>query len=520
MKKLLFMWGTILVGVIVFTFGIFLMSKKGSEEVGTEEVKNIILPVPLSYVEKDGAFEINEKTKISLVGNDKEGLEKNSRELKRILKGTGISFEVNSKKVEENYIQLKITKDKEDIGNEGYEISVGEKGILIEGKTAEGIFRGLQTFRQIAPEELEDSNSKDIKAVIPFVEIKDSPEYEYRGIMLDVARHFFSVEEVKRQIDILSRYKVNKLHLHLSDDQGFRLEMKKYPKLTEIGGKTSVGGGEGGYYTQEDFKEIVEYANERYIEVIPEFDMPGHTTAMLASYDFLNPNGIKKEVYTGIEVGISSLMCRDEKTYEFIEDIIKEVVEISPSKYIHIGGDETHVTPKKDYDYFVGRVSKMVQSYGKTPIGWDPIDTSSEIDNRTVLQNWKDSNEEGTKKEMKMIISIASKAYLDMKYDSTTPYGLSWAGHNSIKDSYNWDPTDFAKKELVLGVEAALFAETIETREGMDYMIYPRMLGHAEIGWSKKENRDYKDYVRRLKKHATRLEKLGVVNFMKYAKYN
>lgn len=235
--------------------------------------------------------------------------------------------------------------------------------------------------------------------------------------MIDVARHFFTIEDLKRQIDIASQYKINKLHIHLSDDQGWRLEIKKWPELTAIGGSTEVGGGKGGYYTQEEFKDLINYAQDRYIEIIPEFDMPGHVNAALASYGFLNPNGERKPLYTGTKVGFSTLMTNNEKTYEFIEDVIKEVSAISPSKYIHIGGDEADSTKKEDYDYFVGRVSKIAQKYGKIPIGWDPIDTSPNIDSSTVLQNWKDSNEQARKKNMKMVISIAKKTYLDMKYN-------------------------------------------------------------------------------------------------------
>lgn len=199
------------------------------------------------------------------------------------------------------------------------------------------------------------------------------------------------------------------------------------------------------------------------------------------------------------------LMTDDEKTYEFIEDIIKELSAISPSKYIHIGGDEAEATPKEAYDYFVGRVAKIVQKYGKTPIGWDPIDTSPEIDSSVILQNWRDSNAEARKKNMKMIISIAGKSYLDMKYDENSLYGLDWAGYIPIEASYNWDPTDYAPKELILGIEAALWTETIEDRIAMDYMIYPRLLSYAEIGWTPKETRNWTEYKIRLERQKERL---------------
>lgn len=220
----------------------------------------------------------------------------------------------------------------------------------------------------------------------------------------------------------------------------------------------------------------------------------------------------KKPLYTGIEVGFSSFMTRDEKTYEFIDNVFKEVAEISPSKYIHIGGDEALSTKKEDYDYFVGRVAKIAEKYGKTPIGWDPIDTSPEINSRVILENWKDSNEAAREKGMKMIIAIASKTYLDMKYNKETPYGLDWAGYIPIETAYNWDLTDYAPEDLILGIESPLWTETISTVDEMEYMIYPRLLGYAEIGWTPKDLRNFDEYKERLKAQGERL-KIEGINF-------
>lgn len=512
MKKIGFIWIGILLAIGIIGIGFTLVGKEKTEEtIASEGLENRILPKPLEFKENKGSFQINKDTKIFI--SEKELIDVGTY-LQENLKLIG-KLQVTEEESKENYIKLIVDKKNTELGNEGYTLEVDEKGVILKGMKAEGIFRGIQTLKQLLPSEIVGEKIiEEIKWNMPFVEIKDKPEYEYRGIMIDVTRHFFSVEELKRQIDILSNYKINKLHLHLSDDQGFRLEIKKWPKLTEVGGKTAVNGDKGGYYTQEEFKELVSYAKERYIEIIPEIDMPGHTNAMMAAYDFLNKDGKVKSSYVGIDVGFSSLMCRDEKTYEFIEDIIKEIAEISPSKYIHIGGDEADATPKEDYDYFVGRVTKMVQKYGKTPIGWDPIDTSNEIDDKTVLQNWKDSNQKAVEKQMPIIVSNAGKAYLDMKYSSTTQYGLQWAGFNPIEDAYNWDPTDYAPKELVLGVEAPLFSENIKDRKGLDYMIYPRILGHAEIGWTPKGNRNFKEYKYRLNEQAKRLE-LGEVGYFK-----
>nr|WP_242984765.1 family 20 glycosylhydrolase [Clostridium taeniosporum] len=399
----------------------------------------------------------------------------------------------------------------ENQGDEGYKIISTPEKVKVIAYKSEGIFRGVQTLRQLLPPSIEKNTVvNNVEWSIPVVKINDKPEYNYRGLMIDVARHFFTVDEIKRQIDYLAQYKINRIHLHLSDDQGSRLEIKKYPDLTTIGGSTEVGGGQGGYYTQEEFKDLVKYASRRYVEIIPEFDMPGHINAALASYGFLNKDGNKKSLYTGINVGFSSLMTDDEKTYEFIDDVIKEVSEISPSKYIHIGGDEANSIKKLDYNYFVGRVSKIVEKYGKTPIGWDPIDISTNINSSVILQNWKDSNKAAREKKMKIIISIAQKAYLDMKYNKNTPYGLEWAGYIPVETAYKWDPTDYAPKELVLGIESPLWTETITDTKAMDYMIYPRLLGYSEIGWTPKDSRDWNEYKSRLKKHGERLKNQGI----------
>ena len=238
--------------------------------------------------------------------------------------------------------------------------------------------------------------------------------------------------------------------------------------------------------------------------------MQSHSNESLASYGFLNPDGERKPLYTGTDVGFSSFMTHSERTYEFLDDVIREISAISPSKYFHIGGDEAENTKKAEYDYFVGRVSKIVESYGKTPIGWDPIDTAPEINSSVILQNWKDSNEAAREKNMKMIISIASKAYLDMKYNENTPYGLTWAGYIPIETAYRWDPTEYAPKDLILGVEAPLWTETISTVEQMDFMIYPILLGYAEIGWTPKELRNWDEYKIRLEKQGERLTNQGI----------
>lgn len=504
--------------IIILVIGVvmFYNTNKEIQVDNTIEKNNWVIPKLLKYNEKEGKFIINENTKIYVKGNNEsEDTEINNiAELlkEKIKPSTGYDFNiVKSNESLNNGIYLTTINGKAELGNEGYEIDITKDGVKITAYKPEGLFRGIQTIIQLLPAEIEKLTLvNNVEWSLPTSSIYDKPEYSYRGLMIDVARHFFTEEEIKKQIDYAAQYKINRIHLHLSDDQGWRIEIKAYPDLTLIGGSTEVGGGTGGYYTQEQFKSIVEYAKERYIEIIPEIDMPGHINAALASYGFLNPDGERKPLYTGTNVGFSTLMTDSEKTYEFIETVVREISEISPSKYFHMGGDEADSTKKEDYDYFVGRVSKIVEKYGKTPIGWDPIDTAPEINSSVILQNWKDSNESARKKNMKMIISIASKAYLDMKYNENTPYGLNWAGYIPIETAYNWDPTDYAPKDLVLGIEAPLWTETISDVEQMEYMIYPRLLGYAEIGWTPKNERNWNEYKLRLVKQGIRMEYEGI----------
>lgn len=515
---------SIIIMLIVVAIGSSVMLFKGSNEAqptfalasGNNDNDINIIPKPLSYQKGQGKFIFNKDTSIYVKGNNEQETEEIGK-IAEFLRGklkTSTGFELNIVKGDNGpagSIYLTTIGGEEAKGDEGYKMIVTPQNVKIIAYKPEGLSRAVQTLRQLLPADIEKNTLvNNVEWSIPASTIDDKPEYGYRGLMLDVARHFYTVDEVKRQIDLAAQYKINKVHLHLSDDQGWRLEIKKWPDLAIIGGSTQVGGGPGGYYTQEQFKDLVKYAAERYVEIVPEFDMPGHSNAALASYGFLNPDGKKKPLYTGTKVGFSTFMTDDEKTYQFIDDIIKEVSAISPSKYIHIGGDEAEKTKKSDYDHFVGRVSEIVKKYGKTPIGWDPIDTSPQIDSSVVLQNWKDSNEAARKKNMPIILSLAKKAYLDMKYDQSTPYGLDWAGYIPVESAYKWDPTDYAPKELVLGIEAPLWTETISDVKVMDYMIYPRLLGYGEIGWTPKAARDWKEYKIRLEAQGERMKNQGI----------
>lgn len=265
--------------------------------------------------------------------------------------------------------------------------------------------------------------------------ITDSPRYGYRGAMLDVSRHFFTVAQVKRYIDQLAMYKINRLHLHLSDDQGWRLAIKSWPRLATYGGSTQVGGGRGGYYTQDDYREIIRYAASRYLTVVPEIDMPGHTNAALASYAPLNCNGQAPPLYTGTEVGFSSLCVPKRETYDFVDDVIRELAALTPGRYLHIGGDEAHSTSHADYVAFMDKVQPVVAKYGKTVVGWHQL-TGAHPAKGAAAQYWgydktgaaeRQQVADAARNGTRLILSPADRAYLDMKYDKDTPLGLSWA---------------------------------------------------------------------------------------------
>jgi len=399
------------------------------------------------------------------------------------------------------------------LGEEGYELTVTPDSVALAAARPAGLFRGLQTIRQLLPPAIESSTVQPGPWQMPTGTIRDYPRFAWRGTMLDVARHFFSVDDVKRIIDLMATYKLNRFHMHLSDDQGWRLMINSWPKLATYGGSTQVGGGPGGYYTQAEYSEIVAYAQSRYITVIPEIDMPGHTNAALASYAELNLDGEAPPLHTGIEVGFSSLCVDKEITFAFVEDVIREIAALTPGPYLHIGGDETHSTSAADYVRFIDRVQTIVQAHGKQMIGWEEI-AQTDLSPTSVAQHWhSDQARTAAQQGAKVIMSPASRTYLDMKYDASTTLGLDWAGCVDVKQAYTWDPatqvTGVSESD-VLGVEAALWSETLQTIEDVEFMIFPRLPGCAEIGWSPETGRSWDEYRTRLAAQGPRLTALGV----------
>ncbi len=415
-------------------------------------------------------------------------------------------------KVESGNIYLKLEAD-ESLGDEGYEIIVSEELITLKANKPEGLFRGVQTLRQIFNPAIDSKEIKYGVWQIPTGAIKDYPRFEWRGVMLDVARHFFSVEDVKSYIDMAAYYKINRFHLHIADDQGWRILINSWPNLTSYGGTTQVGGGKGGYYTQSEYSEIVKYAQQRYITIVPEIDMPGHTNAALASYPELNKDGIAPDLYTGIKVGFSALDVNKEITYKFIDDVVRELAAITPGPYIHVGGDEAPRVDSSDYVIFMNKVEKIIHSYGKKMIGWDDISVA-DLSQTSVVQHW--AHKEvllAVDKGNKIIMSPSSKMYMDMQYDSTTRIGLHWAAYIEVKDGYDWDPSTFMNgisEKDILGVEAPLWTETILNLDDIEYMVFPRLPGYAEIGWTPKDQRNWEEYKERLADHGLRWIKMDI----------
>jgi hexosaminidase len=392
------------------------------------------------------------------------------------------------------------------LGAEGYRLQITEDGVLLEAQSAAGLFYGVQTLRQLLPV---GATAGD-PVTLPVGEILDYPRFGWRGAMLDVARHFFGVEDVKRYIDLLVLYKINRLHLHLADDQGWRIEIQSWPELARVGGSTAVNGEGGGYYTQTQYLDLVTYAAERFITIVPEIDLPGHTNAALAAYAELNCDGVAQPLYTGTTVGFSSLCIDKELTYEFLDDVLRELAELTPGPYIHIGGDEAMATPTDAYLRFMQRVQPIVHKYGKQVIGWEELGQAPLLPG-TLVQQWNTDPArtvhtlEAVAQGAKVIVSPAAHTYLDMKYTAETKLGLQWAGIVEVRDAYEWEPTGYLKgvgEEQVAGVEAPLWSETIRTREDIEYLAFPRLPGIAEIGWSPHAGRSWDEYRTRLARHA------------------
>ncbi len=432
-------------------------------------------------------------------------------------RGTGYAIPiVSSAEASLSSINLALGDAGAAFGEEGYRLTVSATEVRIHANTDTGLFRGAQTLRQLLPPEIESAQSHGtVQWAVPGGEITDHPRYRWRGAMLDVARHFFNVADVKRCIDLLALYKCNVLHLHLTDDQGWRIAIESWPRLATVGGSTAVNGDPGGYYSATEYRDIVSYAASRCSTIVPEIDAPGHVNAALTAYPELSCADTAPVLYTGIEVGFSTL-CPDRPiTDTFLDEVIGELAALTPGDYIHIGGDEARSTQPADYIDFVEKLTNIVRAHGKIPIGWAEI-SKAPLSADVVAQYW-DVNDAGRSAQaaaaqgIDVILSPANRCYLDLKYDATTQLGLIWAGLVSVRAAYDWDPRDFGVPERqILGVEAALWTETLRTMAEIEYMAFPRLAGIAEIGWSPPSAHSWDAYRRRLAAHAVRWESMGI----------
>jgi hexosaminidase len=475
-----------------------------------------VVPKPLAQAPERGAFVLQPSARIVVRGSAPEATRVARLLAARLRPATGYRLPASTIRGDapDGSIALALVPGDRRLGEEGYRLVVAHSGVTLTAARPAGLFWGTQTLRQLLPPAIEADARRAGPWRVPLGTIHDRPRFGWRGLMLDVARHFYGVGEVKRLVDLMALYKLNRLHLHLTDDQGWRIAIRSRPRLTRHGGRTEVGGGPGGWYTQRQYREIVRYAHDRFVTVVPEMEMPGHTNAALSSYPELTCDGVAPDLYAGIEVGFSSLCIRKEAIYGFIDDVVREVSALTPGPYLHVGGDEAHSTDPDDYVYFLGRVQQIVRRHGKRMIGWEEI-ARANLRRTSLAQHWQDPTlaQRAVAQGAKLIMSPATKVYLDMKYTPRTPLGLVWAGTTTVRDAYEWDPAtqvEGVSESDVVGVEAPLWSETISTRADLDTLAFPRLLGHAEIAWSPSDGRSWPDYRRRLAAQGERLDALGV----------
>jgi hexosaminidase len=414
------------------------------------------------------------------------------------------------------------------LGPEGYRLDVTPDGVQIRAVTPAGLFYGVQTLRQLLSPWIESSKVQPGPWTMPAVHITDHPRYAYRGVMLDIARHFEPPAAVKRLIDDAAAFKVNVLHLHVSDDQGFRIAMKGRPELTDIGSQFSVGNDPGGYWTQAEYVDVVRYAAARHMTVVPEVDTPGHNNAIIMSYNTgptppypvlpdINCGANKPPVWNlSFDVGYSALCPDSDNTWAILTDIIGQLTAMSPGPYYHLGGDEVPASllTADQYNAFIDRESQIIKDRGKTVMGWADISSAGFGQPgapAAVAQFWNNANPAGpggdtarvaVQKGMQVVMSPASHAYLDMKQFPGSPLGLSWAGILDVSDVYNWsgstsDPGTYIPARTsngvtlpavtdanIIGVEAPIWSETLRTIQNVEFQAFPRLAATAELGWS------------------------------------
>lgn len=462
-----------------------------------------VIPSPASLALSGGpSFQLTKATRVTIVGSGPEVAAIGETLAALLRRATDFPIPVATSSAGDGAgsIELRLAADAASLGDEGYRLTVTTDSVRLVASTPAGLFHGIQTIRQLLPVEIESDIGVERSAwPIPALTIVDRPRFAWRGSMLDPARHFLTVKEVQQYIDLLALYKLNVLHLHLSDDQGWRIAINSRPKLTALGSLSQVGGGPGGFYTQQDYQEIVRYARARYITIIPEIEMPGHSSAATTAYP---------------EVACTSTFCVDkEETYAFLDDVVREVSALTPGPYFHIGGDEVVGLTPEQYARFIERAQTIVNKYGKNMIGWEEI-AKARIKPTTIAQQWKsDSATAALQYGSKLILSPSNKAYLDMKYTPATELGLNWAGVIEVKDSYDWDPALYlpgVTEQHIVGIEPPIWGETVRNISAVEYLAMPRLVALAEVAWTPQVSRQWEEFRSRLAAHAPRWHYLGV----------
>lgn len=510
----------------------------------------LIIPEPASLVKKPGQFKIDNQTTVS-IGSSNAKMAKVASYFASMIEATS-GHKIQLQKGTEGSIQLEF--DDAITNPEAYKLSVNPDKIILSAGDTKGLFYGVQTLRQLLPESIEGGDVQDgVKWTIPAVEIEDSPRFKYRGMHLDVGRHFFPAEFIKKYIDLIAMHKMNTFHWHLTEDQGWRIEIKKYPKLTEVGAwrdSTLVGhlsesprkyDGQryGGFYTQEEIKEIVAYAADRSVTVIPEIELPGHSSAALTAYPELGDTGGPYRVEHGWGV-FPDIYSPKEETFEFLENVLLEVMELFPSKYIHIGGDEA---PKDKWkvspiaqeviklegledehglqSYFIQRMEKFLNKHGRQIIGWDEILEGGLAPNATVM-SWRGEagGIEAAKQHHDVIMTPTGTCYFDYYQSESPSEPLAIGGYLPVEKVYAYEPVPeeltAEEAKYILGAQGNVWTEYMKTSDHVEYMILPRMTALSEVLWSPGESRDWEKFLRKLDNQNLRYDALDLNYFVHY----
>ena len=497
-----------------------------------------LIPAPVSLQQQDGKFNLTSGTTFQVTSE--EGKAVATFFANKLKSSTGFDLAVSET---EGDIKLVIDPALE-MNEEGYKLEVTPQVINVTAKTPAGLFYGMQTVLQLLPAEVESKSVVKTDWTLPCVTIEDAPRFAYRGVHLDPCRHFMTVEETKRQIDVMAMLKMNRMHWHLTEDQGWRIEIKKYPKLTEVGANRVEGEGttHSGFYTQEEVKDVVAYAAERFITVVPELETPGHELAAIAAYPHLSCTGEK--VTPRIVWGVEELvMCAGkEDMFEFLSDVVDEMVPLFPGTYFHIGGDESpklhwskcpkcqerirkeglrakdgHTAEERLQSYVIGRMEKMLAKHGKKIIGWDEILEGGLSPDATVM-SWR--GEEGgiasALQSHDVIMTPGGNGmYLDHFQGDSKIEPVTIGGYTTLEKTYSYNPIPdtlvaMGKAHHILGVQGNTWSEYMYTNAHREYMMYPRVVAVAEIGWTQLDKKDYKDFERRINNAYVRLDGHGV----------